>query len=546
MRKSIVSKALCAALSLSMCIGMMSGCGGAGKKQKEDTAASSVTKTSGKSGKVTYPAKDKVTLTMAMIQESQVTTNAKNLAVTPFGKEWQKATGVTLKMQQVADDDAMNLIFASGDLPDIISYSFGGYPGGATKAIKDKLIYPIDDLMGSCAPDLKKVLESNKDYEKSVKSSDGKIIGFPFIRGDKLLRGGNGIMLRSDWLKELNLKEPQTPDELYNVLKAFKEKKGASVPFSSTLHYLFDTGIKQGILTSAFGLPMADYYQKDGKVHYGVQEEGYKDLLTWLHKLYKDGLLDPNFSSVDVNTQNGNIMNGDSGVTLGPVGGTLGNYIQTMKSSGTDFDMEGIAPLVAKDGDTPMCTYLENPFEGSVCVITPACKNKEAAAKFLNYGYTEAGHNLFNFGVENESYTVKNNVPTYTDTIMNNKDGLTMQLALAQYTRAWAGGPFVQDVNYIKQYAGLPQQQDALEKWNTSDVEKYKMPYITISEKDLDDYTKYKNDIETYVSEMFVKFVSGETSLSKFDSEYLKTLDSMGIDKVLKAKQDALDEYNSR
>ena len=32
------------------------------------------------------------------------------------------------------------------------------------------------------------------------------------------------------------------------------------------------------------------------------------------------------------------------------------------------------------------------------------CKNVELAARYLVYGFTEEGHNVYNFGVEGESY----------------------------------------------------------------------------------------------------------------------------------------------
>ena len=36
------------------------------------------------------------------------------------------------------------------------------------------------------------------------------------------------MYIRGDWLKDLKLEVPKTPEELYTVIKAFKEKKGAT------------------------------------------------------------------------------------------------------------------------------------------------------------------------------------------------------------------------------------------------------------------------------------------------------------------------------
>ncbi len=54
---------------------------------------------------------------MAMVENATMTANATDLANTPFGKAWQEATGVELEIMQLADVDALNLLYASGELP---------------------------------------------------------------------------------------------------------------------------------------------------------------------------------------------------------------------------------------------------------------------------------------------------------------------------------------------------------------------------------------------------------------------------------------------
>lgn len=555
--KKVMACILAAALTLSMC-----GCGSGGSGGSSDSGKSSSEKTGGQTQSkesqseekeadtetakspagITYPLEEKVHLTMAMVENATVTANATDLANTPFGRAWQEATGVELEIMQLADVDALNLLYASGELPDLIYYV--GYTGGEQKAIKDKIIQPLNDYM-EYAPDLQAVMDSNDLYKKSNTTMDGDIIGFPFIRGDDYLRTSAGLIIRQDWLDELNLEVPQTADELYEVLKAFKEQKGAAAPFSATNFWLRSVGIEQGALTSPFGLVKGGFYQIDGKVHYGYAENEYKDLLIFFNKLYEEGLLDPNFQSVDDNTVRANMMNGDSGVAFGAVGGYIGNMLQTMEDD-PSFNLSGFGPLVANRGDKSMSTQYDAALKGIYVVVTPQCKNIEAAVKFLNYGYTEEGHNLFNFGIEGESYTMENGVPTYTELIMHNPDGWTKQLALAQYTMAWNDGPFVQDKRYSEQYADLPQQQAALRSWTTSDASKYDMPPVRVAEENASEYSKLTGDIGTFISEMTVKYITGLEPLDTFETEYLGTLQSMGVDRVIELQQGALDDFNAR
>ena len=220
---------------------------------------------------VTYPIPGNLKFTYAIAEEPAVTTNVKSLADTPFIKALEEATGVTLDIQHPAGADGFSMLFASGALPDMISYDFFSYTGGTAKAVKDKLIYPLNDLIDENAPDLKAILESNDLYRKSILTSNGDIAGFPFIRGDDLLLTSFGMIMRKDWLDDLSLDVPQTPDELYHALKAFKEEKGAEVPLSLNA-WNMSIFFAEGLITSPYGLPKAGFYQIDGTVHYGYAD----------------------------------------------------------------------------------------------------------------------------------------------------------------------------------------------------------------------------------------------------------------------------------
>lgn len=539
-------------LTLSMVVLSLAACGG--KEQAAETNSNSregTSKTESSTGEtedkglaITYPLQTDETLSIAIYYESPWAATYDNFADTPYAKALQERTGVGIEYQTMADDSAMNLLFASGELPDIIQFNAGSYSGGAQKAIQDGIIYPLNDIIEANAPDMLAVLQSNEDYLKSSMTANGDYIGFPFIRGDKILRTSIGLMIRDDWCGELGIEIPETVDDFYEMLKLFKEKKGASVPLSTTMDR-FNQMVNLGLITSGFGLPKASSYQKDGKVYFGFAQPEYKQVLEYLNKLYTEGLLDQNFSTLDSDTANANIMNGQSGVTVGALSGGLGNYLRTMEGKG-EYSLAGIRSLVANKGDKPMCGHVDNAVMGIFGIITPNCKNKELAAQFLNYSYTEEGKLFYNFGIEGESYTMVDNKPVYTELITHNPDGLTMQQALSAYTRSWNIGWFVQDPEYIRQYAALPQQQAALKNWTDNDASSYLIPPVTINSDDASEYTTILSDINTYKDEMTVKYVMGVEPLSSFESKYIKTLKSMGIDRAAEIQQNAIEEYNSR
>lgn len=513
-------------------------------------AASSEAASSQEAAGVAYPIPEGGKLTIAMTEEAQVTANAATLGDTPFAKELMAQTGLELEYKHPAGKDGMNLLFASGDYPDIIACYpfFTDYAGGPVKAIKDNVIVPVNDLM-AYMPDLQAVFDGNELYRKSCITPTGEIIGAPMIRNGEELLTSAGLIIRQDWLDDLGLDTPETPEEVASVLREFRDKKGATVPFSFTLTQLrsFGLGTTGGsCLTSPFGLPTVGFYQHEGKVYNGFYQPEYKDVLAWLHSLYAEGLLDPNFATIEDSVQSSNIMNGQSGITIGRLNGGVGGYLQTMADKDPAFNVIGFGPLVANKGDVPLTTHYSNPVNGYFNVITSSCKNQELAAMFLNYPYTEKGHLLYNFGIEGVSYTMENGQPTYTELITKNPDGLNMQYALAQYTRSWSGDGMLQDPLYIIQYSPFPQQKETLKRWTNSTAKDYKMPLVSVADEYANEYSALISDINTYTDEMTIRFITGQESLDNFEGTYLATLKSMNIERAIELQQMALDEFNAR
>lgn len=553
MKNKVIRKLFAGVLTVACVTGLLAGCGNT-QSSKESSKAESKTSSEAKSSEVsqtaesseeavevTYPIEGDNTLTMAIQTKSTISAYYDNWADTPFAQAWQEQTGVTLEVTEYADGQAMALMMASGELPDIIFYNFSSYSGGAAKAIEDKIIEPLNDYV-EYIPDLMAALEMEEDFIKDVTTDNGDIIGFPNIKGDVYLSVISGMVTRQDWLDAIGMEVPQTPDEFYQMLKAYKEELNVEYPLSTVLSHLKDVLVGHGYLTSPFGLVKGDWYVKDGEIHYGYAEKEYKDVLEFLHKLYEEELIDPNFATMDFTTQRSNFMNGLSGVVSDSAGSGVGGYVNNMPDAG----VVGIGSLVANEGDTPMSGHFEERITRFYAVITPQCENKEVAAQFLNYLYSEEGHLLANFGIEGESYTMVDGVPTYTDLIMNNPDGMDKQTAMSHYCLAWEQSPMVQDKGYGEQYFNLPEQIQAKTLWSQTDAQEYFVPYLQIPEADQAEYTKLSGDISTYVNEMFIHYVDGTKDLADFESEYLGTLKDMGIDKVIEMKQAAYDQYNAK
>lgn len=511
---------------------LMTGCSGG---QNAQTAVT---------GDITFPLEETVTLDYWMPLDTNVSKITSTMADTELYQELEERTNVKINFLHPPlgqHTEQFNLMVASNEMPDIFEYDMTLYKGGAQKALDDDIIISLNDKLAQYAPNLSKVLQENPEWDKNVKTDDGTYFTFPFIRGDERLRVYAGPMLRKDWLDDLGLSVPETVDEWETVLTAFKDQKGATAPFSFRLEQ-FKT---HELLAGAYGVGHEMYLDDNGQVQYGPIMDGYKSYLETMKRWFDNGLIDRDFASNDSSMVTTKLMTGKAGATTGGAGGTMGTLLNSMAATDPNFDLVAAPYPTLNKGEKAMLGQLD-PSAGQNAFISTNCENVEVAMKFLDYGYGEEGNMLFNYGIEGESYTMQDGKAVYTDNILHNSEGLSVASAMGNYIRATYNGPFVQDYGYIEQYSSLPQQQDAFAKWIDTDAGSHTIPLaISLTPEESERYAKIMTDVETYVGEMYLKFVLGSESLDNFDT-YVQNIKNMGIDEAIQIQQAAVDRYNAR
>ena len=479
------------------------------------------------------------TLSYWVTLESNAAMSVSNYGETPFAQELQKRTGITIDYQhppQGKQVEKFNILVATDDLPDIIEFTWTvDYPGGPEKAIEDGVIQALD--FEKYAPNLYKYLQENPDVDKLIKTDSGKYFGFPFIRGDKTLQTSAGIMIRKDWLDELGLEVPETISEWDTVLKAFKEQKGAQYPIMFNLSHA-----AWGAFVGAYGT-IDGLYVDDGQIKYGVMEPGFKEYIAKMNEWYNNGYIAADFASMDSKNTDAAIVNGDSGAATGSVGSGMGRWTSSATEEG--FELVAAPYPTLNKGELPEFGQVQLKAAGTYSAVTTSCEDVELACKLLDYGYSEEGEMLYNFGIEGESYEMIDGYPTYTELITNNPDGLSMSAALARYVQSYNSGPFVQDKRYMEQYASLPQQKEAIEIWSNTNVEEHLLPttYMTVEESA--EMSKKISSIQTYKDEMLLKFIMGIEPMENWDA-FTAELENRGVNDYIQCTQEAYERYLNR
>ncbi|MBQ4110947.1 MAG: extracellular solute-binding protein [Clostridia bacterium] len=464
-------------------------------------------------------------------------------------QQMEKETGIHIEFIHPAAgqvSEQFTLMMASREFPDFIEYNWNSYAGGAEKALEDNVIIKLNDLFDSVAPNVKKMIESDENYEKLVKTDSGAYFCFPALNtGSYRIFGGP--IIRKDWLDELGLSVPETIEDWETVLRAFKEKKGATAPFTADASLMSSSELTNAFNT-AFNVGKG-LYIRDGKVVFGPMENGYKEWLQLMNKWYAEGIIDNDYNTNSSSAIEAKVANGYTGAFFGYVGGSIGKYLTMMKQQDPKFDLVGVPYPVMNKGDKVNFAAIESDvLAGAALSITSACTDPETAAKWADNWYTEKGRMLSTFGVEGETYTMVDGKPVYTDTILKNPDGYSISEMLQQHCRATAASPgFNTEDEYLEQYYEYDRQKEAFKTWSgvTEDARKHLMPPITPTIEESEEFAALSADIDTYVSEMVFKFVCGTEPIENYDS-FVEELKEIGIERYLEINQNAYERYLNR
>jgi putative aldouronate transport system substrate-binding protein len=520
--KKTVLRVLAASLMLILSTSILSGCS---KKVPEQKTAAP--QTSNEPAKLSY----------WVPLNSNVAKFATNLGETPFGKQLQKDTNTTIEFKHPAvgqEADQFKLLLASGDLPDIVEYNSltTVYPGGIDKAIEDKVFLSLNSILDKSAPNLKKIYTERPDIAKMAKTDSGNYYCFPFLRPDERSLAFYGPIVRQDWLNELGLKAPATIDELTNVLQQFKTKKNAETPLSFVKLDAITVG---NDIFGAYGIAWG-MFARDNKIKYGFYEPEYKELLTTMRKWYQDKLLDPDFLTQDAKAFDAKITSNKVGFTVGYAASTVRRVMEMMQAQNPKFELAGTPHLVKNPGDKPTFGQMDLPYTNRGAMISAKSKNVEAAVRLLDYGYSEKGTILMNYGIEGSTFKMENGKPKVTDAYINDLN--------TRYgaTRGTYDGPLAQI--FIEETQSFKPSYEAIKTWSNFKPSSV-IPPLTPTLDESTKVAKLNSEIDTFAKEKFAKFVMGQESLDTFD-KYIEQLKKMGIEDLIKLNQAAYDRAIKR
>lgn len=447
-------------------------------------------------------------------------------------------TNISFEFNLASVDTAsekFQLMFASDDLPDVITDAMQYYSGSIDDAVyEDAFLYDYSGDLDSM-PNYSYTLNQYVEAKKTLTSESGAMVSFPEMYED--IGDIDGFMIRKDFLEGSGLDIPTTYDEFHELLTAVYNQTGAGLGLSSSGGDS-KLGAGFGINTGLDDEDISGWYLDGDTVMLGILQPEFLDYLEMVTEWYAEGIIYQDFVSLDQADLSG-IFSGQVSINIKvPEIVEVSNKVIGVEMVAMAMPRQNAGDELHICGGATSCLMDANCWSINVNVDDPT-----PLLQLIDYMYSDEGYYLMNYGEEGFSYNMVDGEPVFTDIVIANPDGY--DYALAAYLYATSNRtrlPFLSDYDRcFAQYTDA--QWDAINIYAEDCDHAADYPNGAImNTAQKEEYNTVASDISTYIAEHVLKFIYGQTDLSEWDA-FVQTLYDMGIETAIAAKQAAYDDY---
>lgn len=404
----------------------------------------------------------------------------------------------------------------------------------------------LTNLIDQYAPNIKAMMDANPDVKAAMTSMDGKIYGLPYVFHTATVQGHAGFF-SEEWMKNVGIdKVPETTDELYDMLVAFKEQDANGngdpsdeIPFTCVG---LTTTIRDLLIPAFTGLPDGLSFNLDdeGKVVYAPATEEYKEFLKYANKLYSEGLLDPEFSTQTAQQWQAKVKADQCGIYSGS---------PTTLDPSTTAQQLSLPPLTSATNDEKVVKQPFYLYPGRA-FITDKCSDPVAAIRLLDMFYATEENAVEGFcgttlfaGYEGEHWQYTDDTKTAYEWIepitgfgdINQTVSVTSELpGYLNFTATPSGNPLME-----MKCVQVKEMQEPY--YNTKNAYPSNARF-TAEESERGNVIE--NDLYTQVALMTTKFIVGEVDIEAGWEDYLASLEQIGLSELIEIKEAALARWN--
>ncbi len=235
-----------------------------------------------------------------------------------------------------------------------------------------------------------------------------------------------GLILREDYLIAKGFEAPKTFEDLYVILKAYKADYPDSYPLTTIVapRVLYrmtmpSWGVSLG-LNSATGTNVLSWDYEKNEYFPAAISEGYKQYITFFHKLYEEGLLDPEMTQ-DATLTSQKLATGKSMATYGYYD-QIGGWTQGSEIEGFKLNMYPVL-----EGPGGAHHQPKNSTGGGIMFPIGTASRpdfEQVVRKIDEIFFSEEAAKIWCIGMEGVTYTMDGETIVYSDEITSSADGI--------------------------------------------------------------------------------------------------------------------------
>ena len=495
-------------------------------------------------------------LTVGLPQSANVTSYDDN----GFTKYVEETLGIRIEFVYFSSTAAdyqkqITLMCTSGEkLPDVL-WGFTGIDRYTVAEFgEDGYFKDLTDLIDKYGENYKAALAKlPKDEQKMITSRGTSVVdgGFYGMPAYSYALGVDNIQtamyINQTWLDKVGMSKPTNVDELYNVLKAFKEQDPNGNGEADEIPML-SQGIENYILNAFVYTGEYGFNVTDGKVWNPYSTDEYRQALIYCNKLCKEKLLDEMNFTIASSAEFKSLVSPANDVARV---GIFCGHPESVTSTTTGILDQYVAlePLADATGKGGYVVIKPKALAYSA-YITEDCEDEVTAMKFLDLFYLDETVTRLRYGVKDEHWA-------YADGIKNSygqdcKFKLLDTNAAVQGNSVW--GIQGLGIRTTDNFSTDPDDGASARNKNCKRLlgEAYHVAYDWKQPEEVLENLVYTSDENAersklstlytqYVNEAKALFVTGQLDPNK-DADwnnYLKEIEGLGEETLIKIAQDA-------
>ncbi|MFS0726593.1 extracellular solute-binding protein [Paenibacillus sp. 1P07SE] len=486
--------------------------------------------------------------------------NVEDYKTNEYSKWLEEQTNIEVEWEVAQPSDGeqiLNLALASGDYPDVI-LNFGVSPSKMMVYGGQGVFLPLNDLIDTYGYGAKQMYESVPGSEEVITAPDGNIYGLPRVDMNPHSMTPQRMWIYTPWLEKLGLEMPETTEEFYEVLKAFKTQDpngngiADEVPLAASTNGWFaqiDDFLMNAFILNEKGNDNNYLLINDGVLDVNFNKPEWKEGLLYLHRLYSEGLLMPESFTQD-NTQLKRLAENPDVPILGAF--PKGVVTEVVMLNGDRWsDYKTVPPLTGPDG-LKITPYKPFPIHQGQFIVTSACEDPAVCYRWGDMMMTEEFTMRGINGRPGEEW--REAEPGELG--LNGEQGTWMKLQVYPGVQNvyWANqGPMVQPApmraGLVVNKGELAQvlfEEATTKYFPHASAEDQVVPPLTFNEEQAVEIADLQQTITDYVVETMTRAITGDIDIEKEWDSYLQQLENLNIERFVELKQEAYDlKYKS-